>query len=140
MSRLIEVGQALARFCSQYVDSAELSFDAQARLGDLDGMTKAVIVPVDTQREIGRECTHYTYSYEIGIARWMKEGEKPEFYVMLSEKIADELIGEDLDIGVQVMAPTTNVCDTGLVKKRRQFLCVLTVDVMDGYRREWNRG
>lgn len=139
MSRLIDVGNALAAFCSQYVDSAELSFDAQARLGDVDGLTKAVIVPTNTEREIGRGCTHYTYQYEIGIVRWMKENEKPETYVALSEKIADELVGEDLDIDVQVLAPTTNVCDTGAVKKRRQFLCVLTVDVMDGHRAEWNR-
>lgn len=137
MSRLIEIGHALAEFCKQFVDSAEMSFEAEARLGDLDGMTKAIVVPSDTQREIGRGVTHYMYSYEIGIARWMKEGEKPETYVILAEKIADALTGEDLEKDVQVMAPTTSICDTGLVKKRRQFLCILTVEVMDGKMGEW---
>ncbi len=137
MSRLIEIGHALAEFCKPFVDSAEMSFEAEARLGDLDGLTKAVVVPTDTQREIGRGTTHYVYSYEIGIARWMREGEKPETYVMLAEKIADALTGEDLDKDVQVLAPTTTICDTGLVKKRRQFLCVLTLEVMDGRMENW---
>ena len=73
MSRLIDVGQALASFCAPYVDNAELSFEAEARLGDLDGQTKAVIVPTNTEREIGRACTHHVYTYEIGIARWLRE-------------------------------------------------------------------
>ena len=54
MSRLIDVGHALASFVKPYVDNAELSFEAEARLGDLDGQTKAVIVPTNTEREIGR--------------------------------------------------------------------------------------
>ena len=138
MSRLIDVGSALASFCAPYVDSAELSFEAEARLGDLDGLTKAVIVPTNTEREMGRGCTHYVYTFEIGIARWMKEGEKPETYVALAEQMADALMGEDLDIGVAVQSVTTDICDTGLVKKRRQFLCVLTVEVMDGGMGVWN--
>ena len=138
MSRLIEIGNALASFCAPFVDNAELSFEAEARLGDLDGQTKAVIVPTNTEREMGRGCTHYVYTFEIGIARWLREGEKPETYVALAEKIADALMGEDLDIGVAVQSVTTDICDTGLIRKRKQFLTVLTVEVMDGGMGVWN--
>ena len=137
MSRLIDVGQALASFCAPFVDNAELSFEAEARLGDLDGQTKAVIVPTNTERETGRACTHYVYTYEIGIARWLREGEKPETYVALAEQMADALMGEDLGIGVAVQSVTTDICDTGLIRKRRQFLTVLTVEVMDGKMEAW---
>lgn len=137
MSRLIEIGYKLAEFCKPYADSSELSYTAQARLGDLDGLTKVIVVPTNTLREIGRSCTHYTYSYEIGVARWLKEGEPVEKYVALSEQIADALTGEDLDSKVQVLAPETTICDTDLVHKRRQFLCVLTVEVMDGEVQQW---
>lgn len=137
MSRLIDVGNALTSFVKPYVDNAELSFEAEARLGDLDGLTKAVIVPTNTEREIGRACTHHVYTYEIGIARWLREGEKPETYVALAEQMADALMGEDLDIGVAVQSVTTDICDTGLIRKRRQFLTVLTVEVMDGKTEAW---
>lgn len=137
MSRLIEIGNALASFCAPFVDSAGMSFEAEARLGDLDGLTKAVVVPTNTEREMGRGCTHFVYTYEIGIARWMKDGEKAECYVALAEKIADALMGDDLDSNVAVQNVITDVCDTGLVKKRRQFLCILTVEVMDGQRETW---
>ena len=77
------------------------------------------------------------YTYEIGIARWLREGEKPETYVALAEQLADALMGEDLDIGVAVQSVTTDICDTGLIRKRRQFLTVLTVEVMDGQMEAW---
>lgn len=137
MSRLIEIGHKLADFCKPYVDSAELTYIAEARLGDLDGLTKAVVLPTGTEREIGRSNTHYVYTYEIGIARWLKENEPVEKYVELAERLADDLTGEDLDAGVQVLAPQTTVCDAELIKKRRQFLCVLTVEVMDGEMQAW---
>ena len=114
-----------------------MAFEADARLADLVSHTNAVIVPTNTKREMSRGCTHFVYTYEIGIARWMKEGEKPETYVALAEKIADALMGDDLDSNVAVQNVITDVCDTGLVKKRRQFLCVLTVEVMDGQMEAW---
>ena len=46
-------------------------------------------------------------------------------------------MGDDLDSKVAVQNVTTDVCDTGLVKKRRQFLCILTVEVMDGQVEAW---
>ena len=133
MARLCEIGAFLAAFLRPYADSATFSGAPECPLDSIDGRTAIVVTPAGSARVLGRGGTATcAYTYEIGVLRLLKADESPLAMVAYCEWLATRLLTSGLlECDAEIARVETTVGDADSVRRRRQFVCVLTVEAQD---------
>lgn len=132
-ARILEVAVAISDFVRPYVGRSVVSLAPKAQLSDIDGVTLAVVCPVGSQKgKLRNGLVESAYTYEIGILRLLREGDELEECVATTEAISAALLSTGiLPCDVEISNVENAFLDTDLVRRRRQFTAVLTVEVSD---------
>lgn len=132
-SRLLEVARGLAEWLEPYVDSSRVSASPNLQKSDIEGRTVAVIVPVSSEKgQLRGGLVDARYQYEVGILRWLLEDESEMLEIDRAEAIATALLSEtSFDFCAECSNVETTVIDVDASKRRKEFICVLTVTMED---------
>lgn len=132
-TRLMEVAAALSALVAPYVDRAVVSLAPQAQVSDIDGTTLAVVCPVGSRKgKLRNGLVESAYTYEVGILRLLGDGESLEDCVAVSESVSAALLSTGiLPCDAEISDVENAFLDAQLVRRRRQFTAVLTVEVGD---------
>lgn len=132
-TRLLEVAMAVSEFIAPYVDRSVVSMAPKAQISDIDGMTLAVVCPVGSQKgKLRNGLVESAYTYEVGILRLLRDDEALEECVAAVESISAALLSTGImPCEVEISNVENTFLDTELVRRRRQFTSVLTVEVSD---------
>lgn len=132
-SRLLEVARGLAHWLEPYVDEARVSAAPQLQKADIEGRTVAVVTPVASDKAPLRGgLVQASYQYEVGILRWLLEDESEYLEIDRCEAIATALLSQtSFDFDAECSGVETTVIDVDATKRRKEFVCVLTVTFQD---------
>lgn len=132
-SRLLEVAGALADFARPYADGAVVAMAPQAQVADVDGRTLVVVCPTSSRRaRLRNGLIEAAYSYDVGVLRLLRDGDRPEVIAATVEELASALLAAGvLPCDAEITSVGDELLDASQLRRRTMFTAVLSVEVDD---------